>query len=373
MNKIPFFNRNDEMSNIKGSSVIVGASLSGLMTGIALAREGLLVTIFERAEEGRPGGAGLQVDGARFGQTKTEKLLRNLASGGKSSIQLWTSIESNLRREAKADARIDLRYHTRIQDVGQDQHSAWVITDQDETIHSDILIGTDGHHSLVRRHVAPHKPNATFAGYMAWMASMNEEELPIEQRPSANQPRVRMLDSYNGFLFGSIIDREDGSGNRRIGCTWYDNSRNHLLRDLGCVEGYVVLHSLNGADVPEKTLIELAEQASKRWEEPFASVMRHATKTRTLIGIPIKEYVPDNLVKGRIALVGDAAHVPAPITASGFNQSLLDAATLGECVAKGIRDYAAVEALEEYESQRLQTVRRVVQSGQSYSQSFGRS
>ncbi len=372
MKKINIFNR-DEMPNIEGSAVIVGASLSGLMTGIALAREGLHVTIVERAEEGRPGGAGLRVDGARFGQTKTEKLLRNLASGGQNSVQLWVSIEANLRAEAKSDARIDLRYQTRVQDVDQDQDSAWVITDKDETIHGDILIGADGHHSMVRRHVAPHKPNATFAGYMAWMASMNEEDLPENQRPGYNQPRVRMLDSYNGFLFGSIIEREDGSGSRRIGCTWYDNSRNHLLRSLGCVKGDVALHSLNGADIPEQTLIELAEQASEKWEEPFASVMRHATKTRTLIGIPIKEYVPDNLVKGRMALVGDAAHVPAPITASGFNQSILDAATLGECVAKGIRGNAAMEAMREYESQRLQTVRRMVQSGQSYSQSFGRS
>ncbi|MBD1224036.1 FAD-dependent monooxygenase [Virgibacillus halodenitrificans] len=356
----------------KGTAVVVGASLSGLMTGIALAREGLHVTILERASEGRPGGAGLQVDGARFGQSKTEKLLRNLASQGKSTVQLWTTIESRLREEAKSTAGIELHYNTRVEEVGQDTHSAWAITDQEETVHGDILVGADGHHSMVRRFVAPHRPDATFAGYMVWMASMNEEDLPEEQRPSYHEPKVRMLDSRNGFLFGSIIDREDGTGNRRVGCTWYDNSRNDLLRHLGCVEGDVVLHSLRGKDVPEQTLTELNDQATKRWDEPFATVLRHATATRTLIGIPIKEYVPDQLIKGRVALVGDAAHVPAPITASGFNQSLIDAATLGSCVAGGLDGEAAVEALKAYEAERLKKVRRMVQSGQSYSQSFGR-
>jgi len=40
---------------------------------------------------------------------------------------------------------------------------------------------------------------------------------------------------------------------------------------------------------------------------------------------PIAEYVPDRLVNGRLALVGDAAHVPTPMTGCGFSASLDDA------------------------------------------------
>lgn len=355
------------------SAVIVGASLSGLMTGIALAREGLHVTIVDKVgEEGRTG-AGLRVDGGEFDDSKTAKYLRNLVSGGKSSIQLWSSIESRLRKEAMSDPRIELRYNTRVQTVEQDNAAAWIVTDTGETIRGDILIGADGHYSMVRRHVAPHKPNAIFAGYMVWISSMSEEDLPEKYRPRYNHPPVTMLDSSNGFLFGSVIDREDGSsdsGGRRIGCTWYDNSRNDLLRRLGCIEGDVVVHSLSGPDIPEQTLTELAGQATVKWPEPWSSVMRHAVRTRNIIGIPIKEYVPDNLVRGRIALVGDAAHVPAPVTASGFNESLQDAAVLGTCVSKGIDDNKAIKALQKYESLRLNRVRQMVQSGQFFSQTF---
>lgn len=354
----------------KGKAVIVGASLSGLMTGISLAREGIQVKIVEKTKEGERTGAGLQVDGDSFSQNATAKLLRRLASGGKSSIQLWTSIESRLRTEAKSQPEIEILYDQRVKEVGQDEECAWAVTDYGEKVSGDIVIGADGHYSMVRRHIAPHKPDAEFAGYIVWISSIDEDELPIEQRPGAHVPQVSMFGSYNGFMFGSVMDQVD-KNSRRIGCTWYDNSHNAVLRKLGCVEGNVVHHSLNGEDIPTNTLQQLISRASAIWTEPWSFAMLHALKTRSIIGIPIKEYIPDYLVKGRIAIIGDAAHVPAPITASGFNASLDDAVELGKCVAKGIQGEAGRKALQKYESNRLKKVRRIVQSGNSFSRSFG--
>ncbi|SIS99653.1 FAD-dependent oxidoreductase [Salimicrobium salexigens] len=134
-----------------------------------------------------------------------------------------------------------------------------------------------------------------------------------------------------------------------------------------------VHHSLKGADIPEETLEKLSEQAYAKWPEPWVSATLQALRTRNLTGIPINEYIPDNLGKERIALIGDAAHVPAPITASGFNESLQDAAELGKCVAKGVKGDAAVKALDKYDSLRLNKVRQMVQSGKSFSYSYGRS
>jgi len=357
------------------SAVVVGASLSGLMAGIALARAGLNVTILERAGVERRSGAGLQVDSGEIDRTKTAKFLRKLASGGIRSAEAWSSIEFRLRTEAEADPRIDLRYDTRVQTINQDDDSAWVVTNNGEIFRGDILIGADGHRSTVRRHVAPDKPNATFAGYLIWVAIVDENDIPEEHRPNLNDPKFTMPDGIGDFLLGSIVAGADGShdlGDRRLAWAWYDNTRNDLLRRLGCVEGTVVRHSLNAPDIPEQTLIELAEQASVRWPQPWLAATLHSIQTRNLIGIPIAEYVPDNLVKGRIAIVGDAAHVLTPLTASGFNASLQDAATLADCVARGIQGTGAAEALSEYESRRLKIVRQIVQSGQSFSRSFGR-
>lgn len=357
-----------------GSAIIIGASLSGLMTGIALSRAGIKVTILERASAKTRSGAVLQVDSGEIDRTKTAKFLREIASGGMRSIEAWSSIQHRLRAEAKADPKITLHYDTRVQTVNQDKYSAWAVTDMRETIYGDILVGADGYRSIVRRHVAPQKPDATFAGYLIWVAIVNEKDIPEEYRPNLYAPKFNMPSGIGDFLLGTIIAGEDGSnalGKRRLGLAWYDNTQNDLLRRLGCVEGNVVRHSLHAQEIPEQMLVELEEKASVRWSQPWLAAITHSIQTRKLIGTPISEYVPDRMVNGRIALVGDAAHLPTPLTASGFNASLQDAATLAECVDKGVKEDLTAKALLKYESLRLQDVRLIVQSGQSFSKSFG--
>lgn len=363
-------------NNDRSNAIVVGASLSGLMAGISLAREGLTVTILEKSGDEQRTGSGLQVSGGMFERSKTGKLLRKLASGGKKSVQLWSAIEYRLRKEALSEANITIQYSTRVDTIGQDADSAWVETHDGETLYSDILIGADGHRSMVREHVAPHNPDAIYAGYIVWIIDpVAEDNIPHEHRPINQGTGVNMFNGPNGFLFGNILDSKDGSlgsQNRQIGSAWYDNSRSDVLYRLGCVKGDVVHHSLKGPDIPEETITELKQQTNELWPEPFKSATLYALETRNLTGIPIKEYAPDKLVNGRLALIGDAAHVPAPITASGFNESLEDAVSLGKSVAKGVEGVNAVEALDTYESMRLNKVRQMVLSGNSFSRSFGR-
>ena len=356
-----------------GKVIIVGASLSGLMTGIALANAGLKVTILERASDERRSGAALQVDSGETDISTTAKYLRRLTSGGNKSIEAWSSIETRLRSVAQANSQIDLRYNTRIQSVKQDDEAAWVISDKGETFSGDVLVGADGYRSIVRRHVASHHPDATFAGYLIWVALVDEQNIPKQYRLGPN-PGVAMPNGIGDFLLGSHVAGADGSctiGQRRLGWAWYDNTENNLLRQLGCVKGNVVQHSLRGTDIPAETLDNLSKKATERWSQPWLAAIQHSIETRNLIATPIAEYVPEVLVKGRIALVGDAAHLPTPLTASGFNASLEDAATLADCISKEIQRGDVVEALLEYQSSRLKVARQIVQSGQGFSRSFG--
>ena len=72
------------------------------------------------------------------------------------------------------------------------------------------MIGADGHNSIVRAHILPHHPHATYAGYMGWIASMSEEDLPKDLRMAIKlqDQSVEMFESSNGFKLGSIIERE---------------------------------------------------------------------------------------------------------------------------------------------------------------------
>jgi 2-polyprenyl-6-methoxyphenol hydroxylase-like FAD-dependent oxidoreductase len=363
------------VTHASGTAIVVGASLAGLMASLALARAGLRVTLLERGSAMPRNGAVLQVDSGDVDQSATARALRQLASGGLRSAEAWSSIETRLRAAVRATPSIEVRYDTPIQLVDQDQEAAWVVAAAGELLRGDLVIGADGYRSTVRRHVAPHKPDATFAGYLIWVAVLDELDLPAQYRPSLHAPAVSMPNGIDDFLLGTIIAGPDGSralGQRRLGWAWYDNTRNDLLRRQGCVVGNVVQHSLTGPNIPEQTLTELSAQAAARWPQPWLAATQHCIRTRTLTGLPIAEYVPDRLVNGRLALVGDAGHVLTPLTASGFNASLQDAAILAECVAAGVGATATTDALRTYEARRLPLVQRLVQGGQSFSRSFGR-
>lgn len=355
---------------VKDSAIVVGGSLSGLMTAISLAEEKISVIVLEKTVEGSRTGAGLQVDASSFYQSKTEKRLRKLASGGKSRVELWASIEARLRKAAHAEELIDLCFETEVIEIGQNDDKAWARTRSQGNFTADILIGADGHRSLVREIVAPEKPNADFAGYTVWMASIAKDELAPRSQPKATRGKVKMINSPDGFLFGSVM--EDSEGETRIGSTWYDNSQSELLYQLGAVKDGVVQFTIDGKDLHDKVIERLVQKTEANWPEPWCTVTKHAIRSRNFIGTPIKEYYPKRLVKDRIALVGDAAHVPAPITASGFNDSILDAVVLGECVRVGIHESDALKALKRYEDKRLKKVQQMVQSGKSFSANFGR-
>ncbi|WP_237309467.1 FAD-dependent monooxygenase [Streptomyces sp. AMCC400023] len=245
-----------------------------------------------------------------------------------------------------------------------------MITSDGRTFRGDVVIGADGHGSVVRGGVAPDKPDATFAGYLIWLGLTDESALISSRR----LPRdVDILTGGEDYLLGYPLPGPDGSvvlGSRQVGWAWYDASRNDLLRETGAVVGNVVHRSLTSADIPETTFRELADRAEDLWPSPWREAVLDCIERRAVIGTPIAEYVPDQLVNGRLALVGDAAHVPTPMTGSGFSASLHDAEAVAAAVAAGVREPAMPQALRGYEDERLGSVRSMVQSGQQFSRSF---
>lgn len=348
-----------------GSAVIVGASLSGLMAALTLSRIGMRVTLLERSDDTGRTGAALHVpDGLveRITGLPSSEVPQPITPG----IQTWFAVHGALRKAIEADANITLRQNTAVRTVDQDANQAWAVTTSGERIRGDLVIGADGHRSVVRRSVAPEKPDATFAGYLIWIGIADECDISTRRWPRD----VVFLGDYDNTLLGYPLPGTDGStavGHRRLGWAWYDASRNALLRPAGAVDGTVVRHSLMPAGIPNATYRELALQARSLFPAPWSDAILDSIERRAIIGTPIAEYVPDDLVRGRFALVGDAAHVPTPMTGSGFSESLLDAEALAAALS-GSDDLAA--ALTEYEAMRLRSARSLVQSGQGFSRSF---
>ncbi|MEO6987252.1 MAG: FAD-dependent monooxygenase [Aquihabitans sp.] len=89
-------------------------------------------------------------------------------------------------------------------------------------------------------------------------------------------------------------------------------------------------------------------------------------RERSIIVTPITEYVPRRLVRGRIAMLGDAAHVPSRVTGAGFDTGLGDAEALGELTSDGVVGDQGLRVLKAYEEQRLQVAQAMVRSGQGF-------
>jgi 2-polyprenyl-6-methoxyphenol hydroxylase-like FAD-dependent oxidoreductase len=350
------------------TAIIVGGSLSWLTTALTLARVGVQVIVIERSDDiGRTGAVLLVPDGLldRMNGLGPSRLPRPLAPG----IQTWFAVHASLRSAVMASDRITLHSRTTALRVSQDERAAWVHTADHEPIGADVVNGADGYRSVVRRHVAPDKPDAIFAGYVIWIGVADESAVAPERWPTD----VAFFGVEDGVLLGYPLPGEDGSvslGRRRLGWVWYDAGRNGVLRATGCVDGTVVQHSLLSDGIPSSTYDDLAVQARQELPAPWLGAMLDSIDRRAVIGTPIAEYVPDRLVQGRVALAGDAAHVSTPMTGSSFSAGLDDAEALAAAIAATPTSSGSAAGLNAYQATRLSSARTLVLSGQGFSRSL---
>jgi 2-polyprenyl-6-methoxyphenol hydroxylase-like FAD-dependent oxidoreductase len=346
--------------------VIVGASLAGLMAALALTRQGLRITLLERSTDTDRTGAALQVDTGLL-----QRLMGRHAAGNRSlvsGIQTWHAVHGGLRAVADDEPNIRIHRNMRVEAVGQDTQSAWARTVDQQVFRGNVVIGADGYQSVVRRSVSPDRPDAIFAGYLAWVGFSQEGAVPA--RFPGN---LDFLESGPYHMLGFPLPGHDGSqaaGRRQIGWAWYDAGRNDLLRSTGAVVGTLVKHSLRPANIPEPVFKDLAAQARRCWPSPWREAMLECIDRRAVLGTPVVEYVPDRLVSGRLGLVGDAAHVATPMTGNGFSAAARDAMALADALDGGLSGDQAIESLLDYEQSRLNAVRSLVQSGQNFSRAF---
>lgn len=234
---------------------------------------------------------------------------------------------------------------------------------------ADLLIGADGHRSLVRKEVAPQKPDATYAGYVNWMGSVLESELDsslweIETRLGYKY----VLDGPYKILIAFIMPGEggkDGKGERFISFDQYDALSNDITRRTVALKGTKAMHSISTDDISKEDLEHLIQRTKQYpWPEPFQTAMLKAFEKREFRGVLLKEYNPEQLSKGRVAIVGDAAHTATSWTGMGYNACLQDAA----CIVQLIIDTQPTtkeipEILHHYQDIRLETVCAIVERG----------
>ncbi|HTA40792.1 MAG TPA: FAD-dependent monooxygenase [Bryobacteraceae bacterium] len=329
--------------------IVVGAGIGGLTTAIALSRLGIDVQVFEQATALREVGAGIGL------MANALSALDVLGLGDAVRSQSVTGVQGGLRRangdvllSVPANApgsrfasiavmhraellallaqRVDsscLHLGRKCIGVEEDSDGVTASFDGGEVVCGDGLIGTDGLRSIVRSRLFGDLP-LRYAGYTAWRGVV---ETGSER------------DSILGETWGS-------------GCRFGIVPMSH-----GRVYWFATKNAPEGERDPRGKIRDTLARLFRGWHQPIEALIA-ASQEESILRNDIYDIDPlPHFARGRIGLLGDAAHAMTPNLGQGGCQAIEDAVVLGACLKTNAE---VPSALIEYEKRRMPRTRKIV-------------
>jgi 2-polyprenyl-6-methoxyphenol hydroxylase-like FAD-dependent oxidoreductase len=193
---------------------------------------------------------------------------------------------------------------------------------------ADILVGADGIHSTVRRHLYPTEGEPRFAQQLLWRAAVDAEPfLGGHTMIIAGHFRQRII----------VYPMGPGSRPGRLLTNW--------ICQLAVPDAAPPREDWNQRVTTEKVLA-----AFREWRFPWLDMPALIDRTPDVYEFPLVDRDPVQAwTYGRVTLIGDAAHPMQPIGSQAGSQAIVDARAL---TAALLATSNPVEALERYDSQR---------------------
>jgi 2-polyprenyl-6-methoxyphenol hydroxylase-like FAD-dependent oxidoreductase len=107
---------------------------------------------------------------------------------------------------------------------------------------------------------------------------------------------------------------------------------------------------------PTDGLVHRLVELFGEFHEPVSAILRRLSPAEPLYFSPIEEVTPLSWVKGRVVLIGDAAHATSPNMAQGAAMAMEDALVLAEVLASGEPVTACLAAFEARRGPRVRWV-----------------
>ncbi|MEV4063314.1 FAD-dependent oxidoreductase [Nonomuraea dietziae] len=303
-------------------AVVIGAGIGGLTAAVALERRGWQVTVLERAERLEPVGSGLAIasnalkalDTIELGD-EVRRLSRLQGRGGvRTSRGRWLIHTTEEKAAARygdsgaimlratlmdllADRVGDLRLGTTVTGVDAEKGVVSTVTGQGVAggeFEAELVIAGDGINSATRRTLFPGHPDPVYSGVTAWRVLVpNPGGLVVESTESWGRGLVvgvHALASDLVYLYATdLAPAGEPHGDERAG----------LLRRFG------------------------------DWHRPIPALLESARPENIIrndvyyLGTPLPA-----MHRGRVALLGDAAHPMTPNLGQGACQAIEDAIVL---------------------------------------------
>jgi 2-polyprenyl-6-methoxyphenol hydroxylase-like FAD-dependent oxidoreductase len=353
------------------SILISGASVAGPTLAYWLRRAGHDVTVVERAPAIRRGGYAIDVRGAALEVAERMGILEAMRRQATDTLST-TFVDHRGRRVATFDrgfgvlapsdveimrgdlaamlyelTRDDVRYELDdlIVSLTQDAHGVRVGFARQREARFDLVIGADGLHSRVRALAFPATTDEPamwpLGGAIAIFSARNHPRLERAQLMMMAPGRVASVKSDRGnatvkvtLLFSSS---QDELGRAADGPDAVDAQRRAVAAAFGSIGG------------PLPALLDDMWRA-----DDFYCVMTNQVRMRSWH-------------TGRVALVGDAAYCPSPMTGQGTSLAMIGAYALARALGNG-RDPAA--GLASYERAMREFVARNQEVARGAARSF---
>ncbi|WP_404680546.1 FAD-dependent urate hydroxylase HpxO [Raoultella terrigena] len=335
-------------------ALVMGAGIGGLSAAVALKAAGISCEVFEAVQEIKPVGAAISIwpngvkcmnllgmgditetyggplrymayQDHRHGKTLTRFSLAPLVerTGGRPCPVSRSELQGEMLNFWGRDA---VRFGKRATRVEEDEDGVTAWFSDGTTARGDMLIAADGSHSALRPYVLGFTPERRYAGYVNWNGLVEIDEA------------IAPADQWTTFV---------GEG-KRVSLMPVANGRFYFFFDVPLPAGLAEDRSTLRADL---------SRYFSGWAAPVQELIARldpATTNR----IEIHDIEPfDRLVRGRVALLGDAGHSTTPDIGQGGCAALEDAVVLGETFRDG-GDIAA--ALRQYEARRCERVRDLI-------------
>jgi FAD-dependent urate hydroxylase len=339
------------------TALVIGAGIGGPVAAMALGQGGIEASVYEAYDRTADGvGAGLSIapNGQnalgvlhadqivpRIGvpmrsivlQSWTGRRLAEIASPpGLPTMQfVWRADLYRALHDEAVRRGIRTHYGKRLVDVTDTPDGVTARFADGTRASADILIGADGIRSTVRGLIDPAAPQPRYTGLLNFGARVADTGL------ASTGGRMHMVFGKRAFFGYQVLD--DGSGG------WFVNLPHApmTLAQMRQVTGEEWLEVLGEAFAGDRTL---------------APQLLGRTAPAGLLVVGPMEDIPSvpTWSRGRMVLIGDAAHATSPSSGQGASLAIESAVQLARC----LRDLPHREAFAAYEELRRARVERII-------------